>query len=158
MSASLPKCRKLPAHLSNGDCLDTHHPPSSDLEVRARRDNQRTFPTKLNQSIPYISCHLELTSRVLGVSVLAAAPATIFPTFPDPVKSTEQNPSILFHLPGKRGGILTMSPFFLEQLGSLDDTAHDHGISLGIKIFRNQLGDQSRRSGSEFRWLFHQFF
>ena len=80
--------RQHSAHLTNGELLDTHQPPRRDPDIRTGRDDDRTLPSELQFVSAFSFSDCRLTSRVLGVRVFAAAPATIFPTLPDPVKRT----------------------------------------------------------------------
>jgi len=76
-------------HLPNGELLDTHHPPRRNLDVRVGRNEHRALPAELHLvriSVPIAG--IPPTSKVDGVSVLAAAVATILPTVPDPVYRT----------------------------------------------------------------------
>jgi len=77
------------AHLARIQLLDAQHPPCRYLEVCARRYDDWTLAAELQSDRDRtIWEHAELTSKVDGERVLAAAPAIILPTFPEPVYKT----------------------------------------------------------------------
>jgi hypothetical protein len=76
-------------HLTRIQLLDAQHSPSRYLEVCTRRYNDWALAAKLPlEERPDGCIQRELTSKVDGERVLAAAPAMILPTFPDPVYRT----------------------------------------------------------------------
>lgn len=80
----------LTAYLTTRHRFDTEHPSCRYLEVGIRCNNHGTLPSKLRYLVSKIQARgklvgEKLTSRVVGVSVLAAASATILPTTADPV-------------------------------------------------------------------------
>ena len=88
----------------------------------------------------------KLTSRVVGVSVLAAASATILPTLADPVYRTKTHESSSSSIIIFLEVALTMPPRFFQQSLSLLDLPKHHSIPLWVEILRQEVGHEGRRS------------